>query len=76
MQAEVAPVKFFFDDEEPNPKFEFQVADQKHQKDLQAPPVLKNKLMKRNNLTDPFDSHFYALHNKLLAQNKVPFQYQ
>jgi len=71
MQAEIAPVKFFFDDEEPNSKFEFQVADQRHQKDLQTPPMLKNKLMTKNNPTDPYDSHFYALHNKFLAQNKV-----
>jgi len=73
MQSEpvsTPPIKYFFDDDEPT-KFEFQPIEQKHQKDLQLPPTLKERFMFKATPNDAARTSFYTLHNKLLVQNKV-----
>lgn len=64
-------IKYFFDDDEPT-KFEFQPIEQKHQKDLQLPPMLKERFMFKATPNDAARTSFYTLHNKFLVQNKVP----
>jgi len=63
------PVKYFFDDDEPT-KYEFQAIDQKHQKDMQQPPILKERFMFKATSNDAARTSYYTLQNKLLVQNK------